>query len=267
MTARPQDNGVAHNDNGFQKRLLFAHVLGAQGIKRGQLFLRLALDVVEAAPEHLGIVMNPLDGRAEGRGFINNETGDKTFRIVVGQLVYFRRQRGVEIFMVRLAFPVGGDFLHHAPGVAFRDVRRGLLAGGQIAYGDIQKVPVQFGIQNAVAAVAARAAEQELIFLHAHGDVFRNVHQGFGPAQSKMLAFRLPHGFGEIQCALDVDARLLSVKPFQQAEHAGMSFAEMVFLALNLFLQAFFLWGEAGACAGDCVHDPTPYCLQCCVDE
>ena len=37
------------------------------------------------------------------------------------------------------------------------------------------------------------AAEQELIFLHADGDVLRNVHQGLGPAQSKMLAFRLTH--------------------------------------------------------------------------
>ena len=137
--------------------------------------------------------MYPLDGRAEGRGFVDNETGDETFGIVVGQLVYFRRQRCVEILMVCLAFPVGGDFLHHAPGVAFRDVRRGLLAGGQIAYGDIQKVSVQFGVQNAVAAVAAGAAEQELIFLHADGDVLRNVHQGLGPAQSKMLAFRLTH--------------------------------------------------------------------------
>ena len=170
--------------------------------------------------------------------------------------MYFGGQGGVEGLVVGLALPVGCNFFNNALGVFGRDGGRRGFAGGQIAHRNIKKVAVQFGVQNAVTAIAASAAKQQLVFLHVHGHVFRNVHEGLGPAQHQGLTVRFLHGLGEVQCAFNVDARLLAFKAFQQLEHAGVGFAELVFPALDLVIQTLFLRGAAFASGG--AHYGTP---------
>jgi len=165
-------------------------------------------------------------------------------------------QRGVERLVVGLALPVGGNLFNNAFGVFGRDCGGRGLASGQVAHRDIKKVSVQLGVQDAITAVAACAAQQQLVILHVDGHVFRNVHEGLGPAQHQRLAVGFLHGLGEVQGALNVDARLLTFKTLQQLENAGVGFAELVFLALDLVVQTLFLRGAAFASGG--AHHDTP---------
>ena len=247
VTLGPQHDGVTHDHDGIQEGLLFAHVLGAGGIEGGQLFLGFALDVVEAALQDLAVVMHPLDGGTERRGFVDDEAGDQALGIVVGQLVDFRRQSGGQSFVVGLALPVRSDLFDHALGVFSGDGGGRGGAGGQVFHGHVQEVAVQFGVQDAVTAVAAGAAQQQLVVLHVHGDVLGDVHQSLGPAQHQGLAFGFLHGLGEVQGAFDVDAGLHAVEAFQHAEHALVGGAETVDLAFDLIEQALFLGGSAFA--------------------
>ena len=252
----PQHNGFAHDDHGFKEGALFAGVLAAQGIKGVQLFLGFLLDAVKAALQDLFKIVHPLDGRTEGRGFVDNKARDEPHGIIIGELVNFAGQGGVEGLVVGLAFPVGGDFFNNALGVFGRDCGGRGFAGGQIAHRNIQKVAVQFGVQNAVTAIAASAAKQQLVFLHVDGHVLRNMHKGLGPAQHQGLTVCFLHGLGEVQGAFDVDARLLTFKAFQQLENAGVGCAELVFPALDLVVQPLFLGGAAFASGG--AHHDTP---------
>ena len=256
MTFGPEHYGVANDDHGLQEGALFAVVLGAHGIQGGQLLLGFLLDAVEAALQDFGIVVHPLDGRTEGRGLIDDKTGNQAFGIVVGQLVHFGRQGGIKVLMIGLAFPVRRNFLNDALGVLGRDSGRGSPAGGQLAHGDVQKVAVQFGIENAVAAVATGTAQQKLIFLHTDRNIFGDVHERLGPTQHQGLAFGFLHGLGEVQGAFNIDTRLLPVEAFQQFENAGVRFAEFVLFALDPIIETLFLGGPAFA--GGHAHHPTP---------
>ena len=170
--------------------------------------------------------------------------------------MHFGGQGGVEGLVVGLALPVGCNFFNNALGVFGRDGGRRGFAGGQVAHRNIKKVAVQFGVQNAVTAIATGAAKQQLVFLHIDGHVLRNVHEGLGPAQHQGLTVCFLHGLGEVQGAFDVDARLLAFKAFQQLENAGVGFTELVFPALDLVVQTLFLRGAAFASGG--AHHGTP---------
>jgi hypothetical protein len=252
----PQHDGIAHDDDGFKEGALFAGVLAAQGIKGVQLVLGFLLDAVKAALQDFFIVMHPLDGRTEGRSFVDDKARDKPHGVVIGQFVDLGGQSGVKGLMVGFALPVRRNFFNNALGVFRRDRGGRGLAGGQIAHGDIQKVAVQFGIQNTVTAIATGAAKQQLVFLHVDGHVFRNVHEGLCPAQYQGLTVCLLHGLGEVQRAFNVDARLLALKALQQLENAGVGFTELVFPALDLVVQTLFLGGPAFASGG--AHHATP---------
>jgi hypothetical protein len=97
--------------------------------------------------------MHPLDGGAEGRGLVDDEAGHEPFGIVVGQLVHFFGQGGVQLFVKGLALPERGDLFDHDACVLRGDGRRGCRAGGQFFDCDVQEVAVEFGIKDAVAAV------------------------------------------------------------------------------------------------------------------
>ena len=60
-----------------------------------------------------------------------------------------------------------------------------------------------------------------------------------------MLTFGLLHGLGEVQGAFHVDAGLLAFKALQKGEHAGVGFAEAIFLAGDTVVEALFLRGNA----------------------
>ena len=261
MAPGPQHDGVAHDHHGIQEGLLLAHVRGAGGIEGGQLFLSLALDVVEAALQDLAVIMHPLDGGTERGGLVDDEAGNQALGIVVGQLVDLGRQGGGQGFVVGLALPVGGDLLDDALGILSGDGGRRGGAGGQVLHGHVQEVAVQFGVQDAVTAVAAGAAQQQLVILHIHGDVPGDVHQGLGPAQHQGLPFGLLHGLGEVQGAFDVDTGLHAVETFQHAEHALMGGAEAVDLAFDLVEQALFLGGSAFANSLGHIRSPLEGCL------
>ena len=244
----PEDDGVADEDDGVEEGLLFGlgeRALDVHGVDLG---LGFSLDAVEAADKDLLIIRHPLDGGAEGRGLVDHEAGDEAFGIDVGQLVHPFRKAVVQVFMIGLALPVGGDLFHDDLGVFHGDGGGGLLAGGQVAHGDVEEVAVQLRIEDAVAAeLAAGAAEQELVFVDGDGDVLGDVHESLGPAKDEGLALGLGRGLGEVQGAFDVDDGGLPVKAPDHLEHALVGVFVLVFLAVALGEDAVFLRGMAGA--------------------
>ena len=151
--------------------------------------------------------------------------------------------------MVGLALPVGGDFFHNDLGVFGSDLSGGLLTGGQVAHSDVKEVAVEFGVQDAVTAVlSGGAAEEELTVLNDDGDVLGDVHEGLGPAEHEGLAFGFLHGLGEVQGALNVDVRGLTIELGDQLHHAAVRVIVHVLLALltvedTLFLRAMAFTG------------------------
>ena len=85
------------------------------------------------------------------------------------------------------------------------DEKGGNGSFGKLVDRQIEKVPVQFGVQDAVAPLAPGAADQQLVVIDVHRDVFGDVLQGLGPAQHQGLPLGLAHGLGEIFAPLDVD--------------------------------------------------------------
>ena len=240
----PQHDGFAHEDRGFDEGTLVHLVHGGSRVKSGQLFFHFLLQAVEAALQHHFVVVHPLDGGTERRGFVDDEAGDKAVGIVVGQLVDFGGQSAVQRFVVGTALPEGSDLFDHDLGVFGADGGRRLGTGGQVAHGDIEEVAVEFGIQDAVTTVmTAAAAEDELIVLHHDRDVLGDVHQSLGPAEHQRLTHGFGHGLGEVQGAFHVDGGFLAVETFEQLEHALVGFAIDVFLASELVFKALFMRG------------------------
>ena len=183
VALRPQHDGVAHHDGGFDEGTLVHLIHRGGGIKSGQLFFHFLLQAVKAAFQDDFVVVHPLDGGTERRGFVDDEAGDEAVGIVVGQLVDFGRKSLVQSFMVGAALPEGSDLFDHDLGVFGADGGRRLRTGGQVAHGDVKEVAVEFGIEDAVTAVmTTAAAEQELVVLHHDGDVLGDVHESLGPA-------------------------------------------------------------------------------------
>ena len=125
-------------------------------------------------------------------------------------------------------------------------VAGGLLAGGQVAHGDVEEVAVEFRIQDAVTAdLGTGAAEQQLTVFDFHGHVLGDVHERLGPAEHEGLPFGFLHGLGEVQGAFHVDDGGLSFKLGDEVEHAGMRVIVLVLFALLFVKDALFLRGMA----------------------
>ena len=73
VTLGPNDDGVAHGDNGFQERLLFDVVHRAERVESLDALLGFLADAFEALLQHLLVVVDPLDGGPEGGGFVDDE--------------------------------------------------------------------------------------------------------------------------------------------------------------------------------------------------
>ena len=169
MALRPDHDGVAHDDHGFEERLLFPYVHGIGQIEVRQLGLGFVLDVDEAALHGLFIVRDPLERGTVGRGLAHHELGLQAAFVVIGHAADFGGQHLVEVLMVGLAFPVGGDFFHDDLLVGIGNLEGALRAMVQIAQHFAVEVAVDFRIQNAVTAELAHAAGFA-VMAHANGD-------------------------------------------------------------------------------------------------
>ena len=270
VAAGPEDDSVADEDDSVEEGTLFNVVEGAVDIEGVDHFESFALDVEEAALDDLFEVRHPLDGGAEGRGFVHHEAGDEAAVVNVGELVDPFGEGVVQIFMVGLALPVGGDFFHNDLGVFGSDLSGGLLTGGQVAHSDVKEVAVEFGVQDAVTAVlSGSAAEEELTVLNDDGDVLGDVHEGLGPAEHEGLAFGFLHGLGEVQSALNVDVRSLTIELGDQFHHAAVRVIVHVLLALltvedTLFLRAMAFTGF-GVEHFNCAHGSFSFKRLICI--
>ena len=245
MAAGPDHDGVAHDDHGFIEGLLFPQVHGVRQIQGRQALLRFILDVDEAALNHLAVVRNPLQGGTVGGGFGHHELGLQAAFVVVRHAADLRGNDLVQMFMVGLAFPVGGDFFHDDLLVGIGNLEGALRAMVQIAQHFAVEVAVDFRIQNAVTAELAHAAGEKLIGGDVHRDLFGHVLQSLGPAQGQKLAFRGLHGFGEVLGALHVHMGNGELVAFENLVHA------LTAGAIDLLVDdAIFLGREAGAALG-----------------
>ena len=242
VTLGPEHDGVANDDDSVKEGLLFAGILGGQRIKGGQLFLSFLLDAVEASLQDLGIIMHPLNGGTERSGFVDDVAGNEALGIVIGKLVHIFGKSGVQSFVERLALPVRGDLLNHAPGVLRIDGSRRSGTGGQVLDGDVKEVAIKFRVKDAITAAAGTgAAEKKHIVLNGDGDVLGDLAESLGPAEHERLSLGFLHGLGEVQCALNVDDGLLAIETLEHAEGTLMRFAETVNLAVYTVLDAQFL--------------------------
>ena len=121
--------------------------------------------------------------------------------------------------MESLSFPIRSDFFDGDAGIFLGNAERGLGTVGQFLNGQIHKIAVQLGKEDAIATPAADAAGQELIVVDIDGDVLGDVLEGLGPAQNEGLAFRPLKGFGEITGPFHIDHGLLIAERIQNAVH------------------------------------------------
>ena len=73
MPLGPNDDRVAHGDDGFQERLLFDVVHRAERVQRLQALLGFLAEAFEALLQHLLVVVDPLEAGPEGGGFVDDE--------------------------------------------------------------------------------------------------------------------------------------------------------------------------------------------------
>ena len=147
--------------------------------------------------------------------------------------------------MVGLALPVGADLAEEDGDVFLVDADRRVLARGEVS-------------QDTFIEVGAQTAHDELGIFDIDGHLLGHVHQGLGPAQGQVLAFRLLHGFGEIAGALDVDIGRSAVKGLQHVDDAGVVLAEPVGLAFGSFADPRFLLTFTAAA----IHHDTSPCIE-----
>ena len=205
MAGGPEHDGVTDDGDGFVERTQLVGVPGVVGIQSGQFVFRFLADVHETAPDGTVVVMHPLQGRAERGGLVDDIAGGDA-RLVSEQDVMDLLGKGlVELFVVGLPRPVGGDLLDGDLQIPGRDPRLGGLAGGKVPQGGGVKVPFDLGIHDAVARRPADAAGQELVVVDVDLDMLRHMVQGLGPAPDQGLAFRQLHGLGEVEGPLTVE--------------------------------------------------------------
>lgn len=207
MTLRPDHDGIADNNHGFQEGLLLPEVNGVVEIKGGHLGLGFVLDIDEAALKNLLIIRHPLQGGTVGRRLGNNELGFQAALVNVRKLTDFSGEHLVQMFVEGLALPVGGDFFHDDVEILGRNLEGALVAVVQVADHFAVKVTVYFRIEDTVTAKLADAAREKLIRSNPHSDLLGYVFQGLGPAEGEELAFRLLHALSEPPGALNINER------------------------------------------------------------
>ena len=107
------------------------------------------------------IVRDPLERGTVGRGLAHHELGLQAAFVVIGHATDFGGQHLVEVLMVGLAFPVGGDFFHEDLHVGRIDLEGALFAVGKILHDFNVEVAVDFRIQDAVASEPALRGPRE----------------------------------------------------------------------------------------------------------
>ena len=142
-----------------------------------------------------------------------------------------------------LPFPVGGDLVDHHPGVFGADVEGGLDPLGELLDGQIEEITVQFGIEDAVAALVSGTPDQQLVIVDMHGDVLGDVLQRLGPAQGQVLTLGLLHRLGEVFGALDIDFGAHHLEALHDAEDPFPALFVFGPLARHFFLEPGFLGG------------------------
>ena len=138
-------------------------------------------------------------------------------------------------------FPVGGDLVDHHLGVFGGDVEGGLHPLGELLNGQIEEIPVQFGIENPVTSLVPGSADQELMVVDVDGHVLGDVLQRLGPAQGQVLAFGLLHRVGEVFGALDIDLGAQHLETFHDAEDPFPTLFVFGPLARHFFLESGLL--------------------------
>ncbi len=120
--------------------------------------------------------------------------------------------------MEGLALPEGGDFLGDDLAVFLLYDEGAHVALGEFGHRHVEEVAVQLGVEDAITALAAGAAGQELVVVDVDRDLLGHVLEGLGPAQHEGLALRLAHGLREVLAALDVDLGGYGLDPVQNLE-------------------------------------------------
>ena len=207
VTLRPDHDGIADNDHGFQEGLLLPEVNGVVEIKGGHLGLGFVLDINEAALKNLLIIRHPLQGGTVGRRFGDNKLGLQAALVNVRELAAFSGEYLVQMLVEGLALPVGGDFFHNDFEILGRNLEGALIAVVQVANHFAVKVTIYFRVEDSVTAKLADAASEELVRRNPDRDLFGYVFQSLGPAECEKLAFRLLHALGEPPGALDINER------------------------------------------------------------
>ena len=175
MPSGPNHDGIAHDDHGFKEGLPVPYIYGVAQIQFGKPGARLIPDINKAALDDLFIVRHPLQGGTVGRCFTDHELGLQPAFIVVGNTANFRRNDFVQMFMVGLAFPVGGDVFHNGFDIFPGDLERTLVTMFEAGQHFAVEVAVDFRVQNAVTAKLPHAARKKLVRRDPHGDLFRHV--------------------------------------------------------------------------------------------
>ena len=246
----PDHDGIAHHDHGFEEGLFVPQIHRVGQVKGGKLVAGFLLNIEEAALDDLFVVRHPLKGRAVRRSFAHHKFGLEAAFVHIGDVADFGGQGFVKVFVVGLAFPVGGDLFHNNLDVFLRNLEGALVAVFEVGQHLAVKVAVNFGVQNAVAAKLAHAASNKLVGGDVDGHLFGNVLEGLGPAQGQQFAFGFTHGFGEILGAFNVHMGQGKLVLFQNAINA------LTTITVNAFINnAIFLRGHAATAL---THDETP---------
>ena len=186
------------------------------------------------------VVRAPLQARAIGGRLVHNGLGFETAIIRVGELADVGGQGSIEMFVEGLALPVGGYFVQAETHVLVRNAEGVGSTQVDAAQNLLVEVAVQFRIEDAVAAKAASTAGNQGIRIDIDSDLLCHILESLGPAQAEQLSFCLPHGFGEVEGTLHINAGYAELDPIADAK------AALVALAVQCPCDdTFFLGSEA----------------------
>ena len=259
MAVGKDHHRVADQGHGFQEGALVQLVSGVLGVQGLQAAHGVGLHARKAQLQHFVEVQHPLQAGTQRGRLGNDVAGREALGIGIGIVAAEFRHVLEQGVMVGLALPVGTDLAEEDGDVFLVDADRRVLARGEVSQDTFIEVAVQLGIDDAVAPlVGAQTAHDELGIFDIDGHLLGHVHQGLGPAQGQVLAFRLLHGFGEIAGALDVDIGRSAVKGLQHVDDAGVVLAEPVGLAFGSFADPRFLLTFTAAA----IHHDTSPCIE-----
>ena len=257
MAARPDHHGVAGEHHRFQEGNAVHDIVRVLLIQSLKTTPGIFLHSLETELQHLVEVQNPLETGTQRGGFRHHIAGLKPFLVAVSHALAAFGHPLEQLVMVGLAVPVRADLVDDDVDVLIHDADGGILAGGEIVQNALVEIPVQFGIQNAVAAVVpAETSHNELGILNIDRHFLRDIHQRLRPAECQMLSLGFPHGLGEIPGALHVDDGRSAVKRFKHVDDAGLLGTERTGLALRGVLNPLLL--RSTATTTHIEHNRTP---------